>query len=122
VPSLRLVDLAWNAADYLDSVRDEGHKHPKPRKSKSFMAVVRRKYSVYRFPVSEAAYLLLSDLVEGRSIEAVVSRALGRRGARRASPDDFSLWFRLWTAEGLFAGVLEGREKGRNLTRPATPR
>jgi hypothetical protein len=105
VPSLRLVELSWNAGDYLDTVRDEDHKHSKPRKSRSFVAIVRRKYSVYRFPVSEAAFFVLSDLKEGRSIEAVVRSALARRGSRHASPDDFSGWFRVWTAEGLFSGI-----------------
>jgi hypothetical protein len=105
VPSLRLVELSWNAGEYLDTVRDENHRHPKPRKSQSFVAIVRRKYSVYRFPVSQAAFLVLSDLKEGRTIEFVVQRALKRRGSRRASADDFSEWFRAWTAEGLFSGV-----------------
>lgn len=105
VPSLRLVELSWNADEYLDTVRDEDHKHPRPRKSRSFVAIVRRKYSVYRFPVSEAAFFVLSDLREGRSIAAVVQRALARRGSRRSSPENFSGWFRVWTAEGLFAGI-----------------
>ncbi len=105
VPSVRLIELAWNAGDYLDTVRDENHQHPKPRKSQSFVAIVRRKYSVYRFRVSQAAFLVLSDLKEGRTIEFVVQRALARQGSRRASAEDFSGWFRSWAAEGLFSGV-----------------
>jgi len=103
--SLRLVDLAWNAAEYLDSIRDEDHKHPRPRRARSFLVVVRRDYSVYRFEVREAAFLVLSDLKAGRSIGEVVKRAMGRRGARRATAEDFSGWFRRWTSEGLFSGV-----------------
>jgi hypothetical protein len=105
VPSLRLVELAWNADDYLDTVRDENHQHPSPRKARSFVVVVRRNYSVYRFKVSEAAFLVLTDLKNGRSIETVVDRALRRRGARRAAVDDFSGWFKMWTAEGLFSAI-----------------
>lgn len=105
VPSLRLLDLLWNAADYLDTIRDEDHEHPRPRRFRSFVVVVRRKYSVYRFPVSKAAFLVLSDLKAGRTIGSVVQRAMARRGGRRAAPDDFSGWFRHWTSEGLFAGI-----------------
>ena len=108
-PSLRLLDLEWNAADYLDSIRDEKHQHPKPRRSRSFTAVVRRNYSVYRFPVTEAGFLVLSDLKEGRSISLVVKRAMDRRGSRRAAAEDFANWFRMWTAEGVFSGIRRGR-------------
>jgi len=104
-PSLRLVALDWNAPAYLDTVRDENHDHPKPKRSPSFLIVVRRSYSVYRFPASEAAFLVLTDLKEGRSISSVVERALGRRGRRRASADDFSAWFKRWTSEGVFSGI-----------------
>ena len=109
-PSLRVVDLEWNAADYLDTIRDESHEHPKPRRSRSFVAVVRRNYSVYRFPVSEAAFLILSDLEEGRAISSVVKRAMGRRGRRRAAAGDFTGWFRQWTAEGVFSGIRKAKK------------
>ena len=104
-PSLRLLDLEWNAGDYLDTIRDEEHRHPKPRRARSFMIVIRRNYAVYRFEVTEAAFMVLLDLKDGRSIAEVVSRAMGRRGARRAGAEDFSGWFRRWTSEGLFSGV-----------------
>jgi hypothetical protein len=105
VPSLRLVELTWNADDYLDTIRDEKHRHPKPRRSRSFVVVVRRNYSVYRFEVTQAASLVLSDLKEGRPIGDVVRRSISRRGPRRATAEDFSGWFRRWTAEGLFSGI-----------------
>ncbi|HQZ16651.1 MAG TPA: putative DNA-binding domain-containing protein [Vicinamibacteria bacterium] len=108
-PSLRLVSLEWNAGAYLDTVRDEKHDHPRPRRSRSFTAVVRRNYSVYRFPLSEAAFLVLTDLQDGCSIASSVERAMGRRGSRRAAAEDFAGWFRTWTAEGVFSGIRRGR-------------
>jgi hypothetical protein len=110
-PSLRLVDLEWNAGDYLDTLRDENHDHPKPRRSGTFVAVVRRDYSVYRFPLSEAAFYVLSDLQQGRSIAAVVERAMRRRGPRRAGAEDFLGWFRFWTAERFFSAIRGRRAK-----------
>lgn len=104
-PSLRLVALEWNAPEYLDTVRDENHDHPKPKRTPSFLVVVRRSYSVYRFPTSEAGFMVLSDLKDGRPISAVVSRALSRRGSRKASAEDFSRWFQRWTSEGVFSGI-----------------
>ncbi len=105
VPSLRLVALNWNADAYLDSLRDDQHKHPKPRKERSFVLVFRRNYAIYRLPVSAAAFALLEDIVAGRTLGKAVERALRRRGSRRASAGDFARWFRDWTSEGILSGI-----------------
>jgi hypothetical protein len=104
-PSLRLVALEWNADAYLDTLRDDNHDHPSPKRVRSFVVVIRRSYSVYRFPVSAAAFAVLQDLQRGRRVEDVVKRALSRRGPRRASVEDFGAWFRHWATEGLFCGL-----------------
>jgi hypothetical protein len=82
-PSLRLVALEWNAADYLDTLRDDEHRHPKPRRASSAVVVVRRNFSAYRFEVTPAAFAVLSDLRDGVTIGQVVKRAMARRGVRR---------------------------------------
>lgn len=105
VPSVRLVALQWNAGAYLDSVRDENHRHPKPRKEPAFVLVFRRNYAIYRLMVSPPAFALLEDIVAGRALGVAVQRALARRGSTRASADDFSRWFRQWASEGVFAGA-----------------
>lgn len=109
VPSLRLVTLSWNADAYLDSIRDKGHRHPRIRKRPSYAVVFRRKYVVYRLSASPAAFALLEDVAAGRPLGQLVTRSLARRGPRRASIEDFSRWFRLWTSEGVFAGVVKRR-------------
>lgn len=105
VPSLRLVALNWNADDYLDTLRDDLHRHPQPRQRPSFVLAIRRNYALYRLPLSEAGFCVLEDIVAGRPLGEVVTRSLSRRGAKRASADDFARWFRLWTSEGIFAGI-----------------
>ncbi len=102
IPSLRFVELDWNADAYLDSLKDDQHKHPKPRRVKSLVAAFRRNYRVYRIGVSPAAFRLLSDLAAGRVLGDAVGRSLTRRRPLRATPADFSKWFKEWTAEGLF--------------------
>ena len=102
IPALRLVTLEWNAEAYLDSLKGDMHNHPKPRRERSFVVVFRRNYRVYRLRVSPAAFSLLSDLAAGRLLGDVVLRSLARRPPRRATPADFSRWFKEWTTEGLF--------------------
>ena len=101
-PSLRLVELEWNADAYLDTVRDETHQHPKPKRSGSFVVIIRRNFSVYRFSVSEAEFVVLRDLEAGLTIGKTVARALARKGRRRPSPEEFGPWFRSWTSQGVF--------------------
>ena len=103
VPTLRLLSLEWNAGAYLDTVRDENHNHPKPRRARAFVTIVRRNYSVYRNEISESAYLVLKDLVAGKAIGQAVRRGLGRRGRSRAKPDEFGRWFQSWVSEGFFS-------------------
>jgi hypothetical protein len=110
-PSLRLVTLDWNADAYLDTLRDDDHRHPQPKRSKSWVAVVRRNYSVYRLPVSQAAFEVLTDIRSGRSIADVVERSLLRRGPKRAAPEDFANWFRSWTSEGFFSALAPAKRR-----------
>lgn len=111
-PSLRLLSLSWNADAYLDSLRDEDHKHPKPKRVPSFVVIVRRNYSVYRFAVPESEFLVLVDLKAGKTIGKAVESALARRGKRRPSPEVFGTWFRQWTSQGLFSEI-EGLQASR---------
>jgi hypothetical protein len=107
-PALRLVRLGWNAAEWLDTVGDEEHRHPRPRRRAGHVVVFRREYAVYRREVGRAAFALLADLSAGRPVGRAVALALRRREA----PDSATLarWFRQWAADGLFTRVLEARD------------
>ena len=108
-PSLRLVSLGWNAGAYLDTLRDDDHRHPKPRRATSLLAVVRRDYSVFRFDLTPPAFAVLSDLQSGHTVGHVVERGMARRQPRRAAAEDFGNWFRDWAAQGVFTGIRRAR-------------
>jgi hypothetical protein len=97
------VALGWNAAEWLDTAKDESHRHPQPRRRAQRVVVFRREYAVYRREVGGAAFRLLSDLAAGRTVGRSVAAALRRRDA----PDAAALasWFREWAADGLFSAV-----------------
>jgi hypothetical protein len=105
VPSaaLRLVELRWNANEWLDSTKDDRHDHPRPRRRQTWVAVFRQSYAVYRRELSLSAYRLLSDLATGMTVGDALAAALARRGA--PGPDALTRWFRQWAADGLFTRI-----------------
>lgn len=109
VPSaaLRLVELRWNANEWLDSTKDDRHDHPKPRRRDSWVAVFRQSYSVYRRELSRPAFRLLSDLASGIPVGEALAAALARRGAPGA--EALTRWFRQWAADGLFTRIERSR-------------
>ncbi len=105
VPSaaLRLLELRWNANEWLDSTKDDDHDHPKPRRRDAWVAVFRQSYAVYRRELSHSAFRLLNDLVSGRSLGEALAAALHRRGT--PGPEALTRWFQDWAADGLFSRI-----------------
>jgi hypothetical protein len=103
VPSaaLRLVELRWNANEWLDSTRDDHHDHPKPRRRDTWVAVFRHSYAVYRRELSHPAFRLLQDLASGRSVGEALEAALRRRST--PGPAALTRWFQQWASDGLFS-------------------
>ncbi len=105
VPSapLRLLELGWNANEWLDSTKDDRHEHPRPRRRASRIVIFRRDYAVYRRELSPSGYRLLADLVAGLRVGEALSAALRRRGA--PGPEALTRWFRDWAADGVFTRI-----------------
>ena len=105
VPSapLRLLELGWNANEWLDSTKDDRHEHPRPRRRAARIAVFRQDYAVYRRELSLSAYRLLADLAAGLPVGEALAAALRRRGA--PAPEALTRWFRDWAADGVFTRI-----------------
>jgi hypothetical protein len=101
---VRILALDYNAGLYLDSLRDENHDHPLPRRRPSWVLVCRRDFKVYRVPLSRPGFRLLSALVEGRTVREAVEDCL-RRSRPRPSGDQVFDWFREWARAAAFQGV-----------------
>lgn len=102
--AFRLLALDYNAGLYLDSLRDDAHDHPLPRRRPSWVAVCRRDYSVYRVPLTRPGFRLLSGLAEGQTVGEAVEECL-RRSRPRPSGDQVFAWFREWARAAAFQAV-----------------
>lgn len=109
IAAFRLLALRYPASAYMDSLKDEQHRHPPARRRDTYVAVYRREYSVYRHDLPRVAHDLLADLARGTPLGRAVAASLKRGGRRRPHPDDLFRWFRQWVAGGVFAKVEPAR-------------
>jgi hypothetical protein len=106
VAALRLVELDHDAGAWLDTLRDETHRHPPVRRRRCQVVVYRRDYAVMRREQTRAAFALLGDLVAGQPVGRAVARALARRAPARLEGAEAAFrLFRDWAAMGLFQGT-----------------
>ena len=108
VAAFRLLAFAHPVNAYLQSVRDEDHAHPSPRRQAAWVAVYRRRYTVWRQDLTRAGYGLLRDLATGKRLGSAVSAALRRGRGQRPSEAELFAWFRGWVGAGMFRAVQIG--------------
>jgi hypothetical protein len=105
VGTLRLLSFRYPVNDYLQTVLDDNHDHPKARLKDQWIAVYRREYVVYRLDLSRAAHDLLADLVGGTPLGEAIGKALKTGGRRAPSEHELFRWFRQWVSVGVFQSV-----------------
>jgi hypothetical protein len=105
VPAFRLLALDFPVNAIVTAVRRE-EPIPDVSPKRTFVAVYRKGFVVWRMDLSEPAWRLLRALAAGRTIEAAI-RAARRawRGDRVAFEQKLSQWFRDFVAEGIFHRV-----------------
>jgi hypothetical protein len=103
VAGFSLLSFRYPVDAYLQSVIDEVHDHPRPRRKETWVAVYRRNFAVYRLGLSRPAHDLLADLARGRPLGAAIARV--RSHGRRVSEHELFRWFREWVSVGIFSGI-----------------
>ena len=102
VPAFRLLALRYPVNDYLQSVKDDNHDHPRTKRKDTWVAIHRRAYSMYRLDLVRPAYDLLRDITGGATLGEALDHALARRGRNKPSAEELSTWFRDWVGGGIF--------------------
>ncbi|HEV7424986.1 MAG TPA: DNA-binding domain-containing protein [Thermoanaerobaculia bacterium] len=102
IPALRLLALDYDANEAFQAFRED--RPMKPRRRKSFVAVHRRDYSVYRMPLTRESHAFLEVLAARQTIGSAIETFHGRF---RRFPEQSELftWFRDWSAAGLFTAI-----------------
>jgi hypothetical protein len=99
-------DLARTQGDARD---DQEIAIPEPEVT--FLALSRRDYVVWRYPLSRAQFALLSALSRGETVETAIAAAsaASELGDDERGDDEFAAalhrWFANWTEDQFFAGV-----------------
>lgn len=104
IAALRLGAFAHGVNAYLQSVKEENHDHPATDRRRSWIAVYRKNYEVWRLDLSKPAHDFLAALVKGRPFGRAVAGAA--RGLQGSAGDRLFRWLRDWVAEGMFRGVV----------------
>jgi hypothetical protein len=105
VPAFRLLALDHDANPFVDAVRRE-RELPKLRRRKSWVAVYRKEFQVWRLDLKAPAHAALSALRQGRTVAQAVAAAArlwtGKPGELQAR---IRQWFGEWVSEGFFSKV-----------------
>jgi hypothetical protein len=103
VPCLQLLALSYPVSEYFTAVRRKKPAPDIPDRVPSFVAITRRDYRVYRYPLAEAQYKALEALMTGQTIRKAVEQAAGASAmSDEQFVDALRGWFFQWTADGFF--------------------
>jgi len=102
IPALRLVSADHNVNEAFQAWREE--RPIKARRKKSWIAVHRREYGVFRMPLAREAFTFLGFLIAGETIGSAIGMFHGRF-RRMPEQNELFSWFRDWSAAGLFAAI-----------------
>lgn len=102
IPALRLLSLDYDANETFQAWRDE--RPMKPRREKTWLAVHRRDYGVFRMPLAREGFAFLECLVARQTIGDAIT-TFHRRFRRLPEQNELFTWFRDWSAAGLFTAI-----------------
>lgn len=106
VPAFRLLELAHAANPYIDAVRQGRETSPRLKRVRSWMAVYRKEFQVWRVDLKESAHAALSALHRGRTVsQAVAAAARFWTGTPEGLQAQIRRWFGEWVSEGFFLRV-----------------
>jgi len=107
VPPFRLLGLDHAVNPYIDAVRRGQPTLPRLQRKRTWLAVYRKEFKVWRLDLPESAHAALAALQRGRTVsQAVAAAARVWTGTPEALASQVRRWFGEWVSEGFFARLL----------------
>lgn len=111
VPCLRVLRFRYPVNSYYTAARrtegEEGEEVPIPDPASEIVALTRRDFVVRRYPLIPPQAVLLEKILAGAPLgEALAAAADASDWEDDALAAELRSWFRLWTAEGFFQGLI----------------
>ncbi len=104
--SLHLLALDHRANAIVTACRQDKTLPPLGR-ARSWVAVYRREWTVWRMELTESMHAVLSALAKGKPLaKALSAGARSHEGTPESMQSDVHRWFREWATEGLFVEIL----------------
>ena len=118
VPAFRLLQLDHDVNPYLDAVKRDPPKMPRLKRRRSWVAVYRKEFQVWRLDLKAPAHAALTALHRGHTVsQAVAAAARVWSGTPEELPSQIRRWFGEWVSAGFFAQVA-GSTTPRHSPRP----
>lgn len=104
--SLRLLALEHRANAIVTACRQD-KEIPSLGRAKSWVAVFRKEWTVWRMDLSEPMHAVLTALAKGKPLaKSLAAGARAYKGSPEQMQTDVHQWFREWATEGLFVEVV----------------
>lgn len=105
IKAFHLFAFHYNINDYLEAVQND-EKPPRIRNVNTWVAVYRRDYKLWRLPLSEDAYNMLKDIVDGKPLGDAIFNTIEKSGeTQEVLQKKVFNWFQEWVAEGFFQKI-----------------
>lgn len=112
VPTFRLVEVDYAVNAFIDAVRQERPRTPPLKKKKTWIAIYRKEFKVWRLDLREGAHAALAALQGGQPVGRAVAAAAR---AWKGKPEDLAAqirqWFGEWASEGFFSEIRHGSRR-----------
>jgi hypothetical protein len=105
IDALRLATFDHRANAIVSAAR-QGEKLPDLARKKTWVAVYRKEYVVWRMELTPPMYAVLAALAEHKTLhESIEAGASAFRGTREELEGQISGWFAEWVGEGFFSAI-----------------
>jgi len=106
IPALRLMTFDYPANRYLQAVFNKKARKKIPPRKKTWLAMYRSQFRVWRSDISLEQFTLLSAIVAGKPLGEALEACAELKGANpQKLAESIGPWFKDWASDGIFCAI-----------------